>query len=108
MKKDNNKTIMIIALISILIFGCPGCLLFIPGVKSLIEATRSIDSFEDLLSDLGYGFLTGGWMLCLGGVLILIPFVLAIIAVLKQGKKNKLEKLEPTGASKDDPIPPTN
>jgi len=107
MKNDNNKTIMIIALISIVLCACPGCIFLFPGVISLMNAIGSINTFEDLLSDLGAGFTQGGWMLCLGGVLIIIPFVLAIIAVLKREKKDELEKLEPTGASKDDPIPPT-
>jgi len=41
------------------------------------------------------------------GLLILVPFVLVIIAVIKRTQKEKLEELEPTGASKDDPLPPT-
>jgi len=107
MKNNNNKTIMIIALISIVLCACPGCILLFPGVSSLMDAIGSINTFEDLLSDIGTGFAQGGWMLCLGGVFVIIPFVLAIIAVLKREKKGELEKLEPTGASKDDPIPPT-
>jgi hypothetical protein len=47
-------------------------------------------------------------MLCLGGVLILVPLILAIIGVVMRDKKEKLEELKPTGASKDDPIPPTS
>jgi len=108
MQKDKNKTIMIIALISIVICGCPGCVMLFPGVSSLVDAVGSVGTFEDLLSDLSYGFAQGGWMLCLGGLLIAVPFILAIIAVVKRDNGDKLEKLEPTGVSKDDPIPPTS
>jgi hypothetical protein len=108
MEKDKNKTIMIIALISIVICGCPGCILLFPGVTSMVDAAGHIDTFQDLLTDFGDGFVQGGWMLCLGGVLILVPFILAIIAVVKRDKGNELEELKPTGVSKDDPIPPTS
>ncbi len=108
MKKDKKKTIMIIALVSILICGCPGCFLILPGINSFMAVVSSIESFEDLLADLGEGFLQGGWMLFLGGLLVLVPFVLVIIAVLIRSKDQDLEKLEPTGVSKDDPIPPTS
>ena len=108
MKKDKKKTIMILALVSILICGCPGCFLILPGINSFMAAVNSIESFEDLLADLGEGFLQGGWMLFLGGILVLVPFVLVIIAVLIRSKDQDLEKLEPTGVSKDDPIPPTS
>lgn len=108
MKNEKNKTIMILALISIVLCACPGCILLFPGMSSLIDAVGSINSIEDLLADLGNGFVQGGWMICVGGVLIIIPFILAVIAVLKREKKEELEELEPTGASKDDPIPPTS
>jgi hypothetical protein len=108
LKKDTNKTIMIIALVSIILCGCPGCFLLFPGMNNLMDAMGSIDTFEDLLADLGDGFAQGGWMLCLGGLLILVPFILAVIAVVKRDKGDKLEELEPTGVSKDDPIPPAS
>jgi hypothetical protein len=108
MKDKKKKTIMIIALISILICGCPGCFLVVGGIDSLSKAVGSINSFDDLLSDLGEGFAQGGWMLILGAVLVMVPFILAIIAVLIRSKIEKLEKLEPTGVSKDDPIPPAS
>jgi len=52
-----------------------------------------------------YGFRQGGWLICLGGVLILVPIIFGIIALVKNTKEEKIEPLEPTGASKDDPIP---
>jgi len=106
MKDKKKKTIMIIALITILICGCPGCFLIVGGIDSFSKAIGSINTFDDLISDLGEGFAQGGWMLILGAVLVMVPFVLVIIAVLIRNKDEKLEALEPTGASKDDPIPP--
>jgi hypothetical protein len=106
MKKDTNKTVMVIALISVLLCGCPGCALLFPGFSSITGALGQIDSFEALVDDLVNGFINGGWMVCLGGLLVLVPFVLVIIAVVKRTGKEELEDLEPTGVSKDDPIPP--
>jgi hypothetical protein len=104
---DKNKTIMIIALISIVLCGCPGCALLIPGINAFTSAVGSVQTGQDLLDDLGNGFLSGGWMICLSGLLVLVPFVLVIFAVVKRGGIKKVDDLEPTGVSKDDPIPPT-
>ncbi len=104
---EKNKTIMIIALISIVLCGCPGCALLIPGINAFSGAIGGIQSGGDLLDDLADGFLNGGWMVCLSGLLVLVPFVLVIIAVVKRGRGKKVADLEPTGVSKDDPIPPT-
>jgi len=38
----------------------------------------------------------------------MVPFILAIIALVKGSKRTLLEPLEPTGASRDDPIPPAS
>ena len=106
MKKNRNKTWMIIALVSILLCACPGCLLLIPGFNNLmivLEQSQSSQSFLGILTD---SFLQGGWMICLGAGLVLIPFVLVIITVVKRNDSGVLEKLEPTGASKDEPLPP--
>ncbi len=103
----NTKTIMVIALISIVICGLPGCILLIPGINAFMNNIGSINDFQDLFDDLLFGFSKGGWMVCLAGLFILVPFVLVIIAVVSRGKQKKVETLEPTGISKDDPIPPT-
>jgi hypothetical protein len=108
MKKDGKKTIMIIALISIFICGCPGIYFLLQGSKSFLTSVGTISSIEDLLYDMGVGFINGGWQVCLSGLLILIPFILMFIAVLSRKKKKaEVVKAEPSGVSKDDPIPPT-
>ena len=108
MKKDGKKTIMIIALISIFICGCPGIFFLLQGSKYFLASVGTISSVEDLLSDLGAGFVNGGWQVCLSGLLILIPFILMFIAVLsRRKKKDEVVKVEPLGVSEEDPIPPT-
>ena len=109
MKKKQQKTWMIIALVSVFVCGCPGCFTLYQGVRYFQAAVGTIQSFEDLLADLGAGFLNGGWMVCLSGFMILIPFILVIVAVVKRSKTTEdVEALEPTGASQEDPIPPTS
>ena len=109
MKKKSQKTLMVIALVSIFICGCPGCFLLFEGFRYFPPAIGTINSFEDLMRDLAAGFTNGGWMICLSGLLILLPLILVIIAVIQRvATKDEIEELEPTGVSKDDPIPPTS
>jgi len=109
MKKNRQKTLMIIALVSIFVCGCPGCLLLFEGLGDFLPAIGAINSFEDPMQDLASGFINGGWMVCLSGVFILVPFILVIIAVVKRAATgDEIEEIEPTGVSKDDPIPPTS
>jgi len=107
-KKDSKKTIMIIALVSIFICGCPGCYFLVNGLSYFKNSVGEIQNFGDLWIDLTYGLRQGGWLVCLSGLLIQVPIILVIIAVVKRTKKEDLEKLEPTGVSKEDPLPPTS
>ena len=109
MKKKQQKTWMIIALVSVFLCGCPGCFTLYQGVRYFQAAIGTIQSIEDLLANLAAGFLNGGWMVCLSSFMILIPVILVIIAVVQRSKKAEdVEELEPTGVSKEDPIPPTS
>ncbi len=108
MNKDSNKTIMVIALISIFLCGCPGVGLFIPGVNALVNAFLNADINGTAWDAFGSGLLDGGYMICLAGLLIPIPIILLIVALVRKSKKKALEKLEPTGVSKDEPLPPTS
>ena len=108
MKKDSKKTIMIIALVSILICGCPGCVLLINGIANFETAAGNIQNSEDIWEVLAASLIQGGWMVCVSALLILVPFVLVIFAVVKRSQKEDLENLEPTGVSKEDPLPPTS
>ena len=107
MKKDKKKTIMIVALVSIVLCGCPGCYFLVEGLFNFYDVLNNIQGFESPYLFLVDSFTQSGWMLCLSGILILVPIILVIIALVVRSKKEALEKLEPTGASKDDPLPPT-
>lgn len=107
MKNKRQKTLMIIALVSIFLCGCPACFTLIQGIGYFPAAIGTLQSFDDLLGNLAAGFLNGGWMVCMSGFLILVPFILVVVAVVNRAKKDeKLEELEPTGVSEEDPIPP--
>lgn len=109
MKKKRQKTWMIIALVSIFVCGCPGCLMLFEGFRYFPAALGTSNAFEDVARDLAAGFVNGGWMVCLSGFLILVPFILVIITVIQRSsKKDEIEELPPTGASEGDPIPPTS
>ena len=107
-KKKQSKTILILALVSILFCGCPGCLLFLPGVGRMIETIDGVQSLVQLPTALFDGFLAEGWMLCLGTLLILVPTGLGIFyLMLRKQTKNEPSNLKPTGLSEDEPLPPT-
>ena len=108
MKFEGNKTIMVLALISILLCACPGCLLLLPGTVVLVGGLGDLQNFNDLVNAVWTGLIRGGWIVCAGSLLILVPFVLASIAVLKKDDLDEIEPLEPTGISEKDPIPPTS
>ena len=107
-KKDSKKTIMIVALVSIFICGCPGCYFLIEGLFSFYDSVNNIQEFENTWMALVDSISQGGWMVCLSGLLIIVPFILVIIALVNRSKKEGLEKLEPTGVSKEDPLPPAS
>ena len=108
MKKPKKKIIMIIALISIFLCGCPGCYWLVEGLFAFYEVLNNIQGFEGPRMFL-FDFLTqSGWKLLLSGVLIMVPVILVFIALVIRTKKEDLEELEPTGVSKDDPLPPTS
>ena len=73
-----------------------------------MNTVGNIQDFEDLWMRLTYGFKQGGWLVCVSGLLILVPIILVILAVVKHTKKEDLEEREPTCVSKEDPLPPTS
>jgi len=108
MKNKGSKTFMILALVSILLFACPGCALTVTGFRTFLGSFGTVKDIEGFFTYLNYGFRQGGWLICLGGFLILVPVILGIIALVKNSKKEKIEPLEPTVKSKDEPIPPAS
>ncbi len=45
-------------------------------------------------------------MICPGAVLILIPLLLGFFTLVTKNKPEELTALNPTGVSKEDPLPP--
>jgi len=108
MKNKKSKTYMILALVSIFVIACPGCALTVIGFRTLLGIIGTVNKIEGFFPYLNYGFRQGGWLICIGGVLIWVPIILGIIALVKNKKEEIIEPLDPTGASKDDPIPPAS
>lgn len=57
--------------------------------------------------DFTWGLIQSGGAVCLSMALIFIPIVLLLIWVLTRKPKDPYDQKEPTGASADDPLPPT-
>lgn len=106
MKMDKNKTLMTLAMVSIVLCACPGCLLLIPGTTALADSLGDVQDFGDLLDNVWLGLSMGGWMICVGGLLILVPFILVSIALMTKNKPDEITPIEPTRVSEMDPIPP--
>lgn len=108
MTQKTKKLILIIGLISIVACGCPGCLLFSNGSTGLVRWLETGEHQQNFSLEMIVGILSWGWMVCLGFILVLIPVVLIIMNLVFKRKKGSLEEIEPTGISKDEPLPPTS
>ena len=106
--QKQKKTLLIITLVSIVLCGCPACFLIIPGLRALTDAIDRVYSYATFLPEIGHGFLEGGWMLCLGSFMLIVPATLLIVQLFKPKKKPEIEKLEPKGISSEDEIPPAS
>jgi len=47
MKNKRSKTIMILALVSILLFACPGCALTVTGFRTLLGSFDTVEGIDD-------------------------------------------------------------
>ena len=106
MKKSKKQTLIVLTWLSVILCGCPGILLLIVGLVGIVSALGGMPIPSDLFGDYNPGFFQGGGLVCLSGLLLLVPIVLAAISVINRPKKTEVKPIEPTGASKDDPIPP--
>lgn len=107
MNKSNNRTILVLTIISIILCGCPGLAFLLMGLGSMADTAARLDSFSRILTDFNVSYLSGVWMVCLSGFLLLVPIVMVILVFVQRGKKTPVTTLEPTGVSTEDPIPPT-
>ncbi|MFH1446490.1 MAG: hypothetical protein ABIG43_03655 [Chloroflexota bacterium] len=105
-KIDTKKALLIAALVTVFICGCPGCSLISSGTSAVIDVLSMAGSDPSLWLDAIFNsVLQGGWMVCLGGLIIFIPLILLVIGLVLE-KKKKISKV--SGVSGNDPIPPTS
>jgi hypothetical protein len=107
MNKSKKQNLIVVTWLSVVLCGCPGGLFLLMGLVNIVSAVGGMPFPAIIFGNQDPGFLIGGWMLCLSGLLLLVPIVLVVIAVINRPKKSEIQTIEPTGASKDDPLPPT-
>lgn len=106
--QTRKKTLLIITLVSIVLCACPACFLIFPGIRSFTDAINRIYSYAEFLPEIGKGFLKGGWMLCLGSFMLILPATLVLVQLIKPKEKPEIRKLVPKGISDEDVIPPAS
>ena len=105
MTKKNRKTLLIILIISIFICACPGVALLIPGVDALIGALQTGSAGDQ--ADYIWNLVLSGGVVALALLAIVVPFILFLVWLFVRKSKDPYDQREPTGASADDPLPPT-
>jgi hypothetical protein len=107
MMKLKKQTLVVLTWLSVILCGCPGGYFLVMGLMSVVSALSGMPFPSELLGDYDLGFFWGVGLVCLSGLLLLVPIVLVVVSVVNRPKKVEIQPIEPTGASKDDPIPPT-
>ncbi|MBW6466373.1 MAG: hypothetical protein K0B06_07720 [Brevefilum sp.] len=107
MKKSKKQTLIVLTWLSVILCGCPGGVLLMMGLVSMVSVVGGLPLPAIFFGNQDPGFLRGGWLLCLSAPLLLVPIVLVVVSVINRPKKVEIQPIEPTGASTDDPIPPT-
>ena len=77
------------------------------GLMSVVSVLGGMPFPSEFLGNFDPGVFWGVGLVCLSGTLLLVPIVLIVLTVTKRPKQIEVQPIEPTGASKDDPIPPT-
>ena len=107
MKKSKKQTLVVLTWLSLILCGCPGGYLMVMGLVSVGSALSGMPFPSELFGNYDLGVFWGVSLVCLSGALLLVPIVLIVISMINRQKKVEVQPIEPTGASKDDPIPPT-
>ncbi|MBG0770259.1 MAG: hypothetical protein H0S82_01045 [Anaerolineaceae bacterium] len=105
MTSKNRKALLIVMLISIFTCACPGMALLIPGVQALVGVLQSGGAGGQ--EEYTWSLVLSGGVILLAILAIIIPIVLLLIWLLTRTPKDPYDQREPTGASGDDPLPPT-
>ncbi len=105
MSNKKRSTLLIVLMVSLFICACPGFALLIPGVNAFFDVlqTGSVVSQEDYIWNM---VLSGGAIL-LALLAIAVPIILFVVWLFTRKSKDPYDQREPTGASADDPLPPT-
>jgi len=108
MKKSKKNIYLILTLVSVFLCACPGISVFLPGMQAFIGHIGVFRSLDSLFSMIAMGIIQGGWLVCPGAVLMLVPILLAVVTLVMRKESKTLEPPQPSGVSQDDPIPPTS
>lgn len=106
MTEKNRKTLLIVMLVSIFTCACPGGALMIPGIQALVAVLQSSGAGGG--QEATWNLVLSGGAIILAVLAIFIPIILFFIWLLTRAPKNPYDQREPTGASADDPLPPTS
>ncbi|MFU8826117.1 MAG: hypothetical protein ACNA70_01350 [Brevefilum sp.] len=106
MKKSKNKPILVITVISAFICGCPGMILLSSSIPNLIDGISQLVFNGNISNNAFISLLLNIGLVCLSGLLLLVPLGLGVYLWTQRSKKAPLESLELTGISGDEPIPP--
>lgn len=106
MKKENKKIITILTLISLFTCAFPGCFLLFSGTSKFIIALEQYVLGTPIMGILRFDLIWGLIQVCLSGLLCLVPMGLGVVLLVEKNKPKELSKLEPTGLSSDEPLPP--
>lgn len=108
LKKPKNTMIPGLTVVSVIVCGCPGAAMLFLGIPSLLDGFSQIVYGGGMSASFIISYLLTVGFVCLSGIFLLISLSLVIYLLMQRNKKLPLEELEPTGVSKDDPIPPTH
>lgn len=106
MSKKTRRTILILLLVSIFLCACPGLVLVVSGMEGLLDAVSVGNAAGQ--EEYAWDLILNGGLVCFSIILIFVPVILFLVWLLARKPKDPIDLLEPTGASSDDPIPPTS
>lgn len=108
MKQTKNIRIILLTGLVVILCACPGVFLLLRSMSGLLEVLSRFADIGQLTNNETINLLLNIGLICLSGMLLLVPTGLLIYLWVKRSKKPPLEPLVPTGISEDDPIPPTH
>lgn len=111
MDKEKNRIWIFLAWLTVILCGCITFTSFGLGIWQTVASVSRLPTFSDYDMSYQTDLFGAVGLLCMSGVGMLILVILLIIMLKTRNKKEQIKpiaSLEPTGASEDDPIPPTS